>query len=100
MSNDAISVEIYRKDGDPFRSVRARLEKDEFLIDTQDMGELVKRIYDDSDYEFWMIVPKEAWGDLLLALAQELFANDENATDRLWEICKKYDVEHKRGHWA
>lgn len=100
MAKDKKSVELYRKEGDPFRSVCARLEDEKFTIDTQDMGELVKRIHDDGDYEFWTIVPKEAWGDLLFALAQEMFAGDDKATDRLREICEKHGVKYTRGHWA
>ncbi|PQA89144.1 hypothetical protein [Hyphococcus luteus] len=100
MADDGKSVELYRMEGDPFRSVCARLKQDEFTIDTQDMGELVKKIYDDGDYEFWTNVPKEAWGDLLFALAQEFFTGEANATDRLRDICEKHGVKHKRGHWA
>ncbi len=100
MAKNKKSVELYRRDGDPFRSVYAHLEDEKFTIETQDMGELVKKLYDDGDYEFWTIVPKEAWGDLLYAMAQEFFEGEAGATDRLLEICKKHGVKHERGHWA
>jgi len=94
------SVELFRQEGAAFRSVRARLEAEKFVIDTQDMGELVEQMFGDSDYEFWTIVSKEAWGDLLYALAQEFLGGDAEATDRLKEICDKYGVKYERGYWA
>jgi hypothetical protein len=64
MREDRNSMELYRQEGENFRSVRATLEDDKFTFDTQDMGKLVEEMWGDSDYEFWTIVPKEAWGHL------------------------------------
>ena len=100
MSKDSKSVELFRQDGDEFRSVRARVEAERFVIDTQDMGKLVEETWGDSDYEFWTIVPKSAWGELLMALSIEFFANDPKATDRLREICLTHGVPHEWDHWA
>jgi hypothetical protein len=58
MSDDQNSVELYRQEGENFRSVRATLAEDKFTFDTQDMGKLVEEMWGDSDYEFWTIVPK------------------------------------------
>ena len=100
MSDDRKSVELYRQEGKNFRSVRATLEEGKFTIDTQDMGPLVEEFWGDSDYEFWTIVPKEAWGQLLMALSIEFFANDPRATDRLRDICATHGVPYERGSWA
>jgi len=100
MSEDRSYVELYRKEGENFRSVCARLEEDKFTIDTQDMGPLVEEFWGDSDYEFWTIVPKEAWGQLLMAFTLEFLANNESATDRLRDICIAHGVPHERGSWA
>ena len=91
--------ELYREDGVHFRSVYARLEGDQFRIDTQDMGPTVEEVWGDADYEFWTTVPKEAWGQLLMALAQEFFGGDAKATDRLRDICLKHGVPHTWDHW-
>lgn len=91
--------ELYREEGKHFRSVYARLDEEQFRIDTQDMGPLVEEVWGDSDYEFWTIVPKEAWGDLLMALAREFFGDDEKATDRLRDICRKHGVRHEWDSW-
>jgi len=100
MSDDRKSVELYRQEGENFRSVRATLEGDKFTFDTQDMGPTVEAFWGDSDYEFWTIVPKEAWGQLLMALSIEFFANDPRATDRLRDICATHGVPYERGSWA
>ena len=100
MSDERKSVELYRQEGENFRSVRATLEDDKFTIDTQDMGKAVEEIWGDSDYEFWTIVPKEAWGQLLMALSIEFFGNDPRATDRLRDICAIHGVPYEWGSWA
>ncbi|MCA8891330.1 MAG: hypothetical protein KDA56_05815 [Hyphomonas sp.] len=100
MSDDRNSVELYRQEGENFRSVRATLEGDKFTFDTQDIGKLVEEMWGDSDYEFWTIVPKEAWGQLLMALSIEFFTNDPQATDRLHDICIAHGIPHERGSWA
>ncbi len=93
------SIELFRDNGANFRSVRVRVDKDKFCIETQDMGPTVEEVWGDADYEFWTTVPQEAWGELLLAFAQEFLAGDQQATDRLREICKKYDVSHSWQQW-
>lgn len=100
MSETEKSIELYRQEGEAFRSVRATLKDEQFMVDTQDMGKVVEEIWGDSDYEFWTIVPKEAWGQLLMALSIEFFANDPKATDRLRDICIAHGVPHKWDSWA
>ena len=41
MDEDRKSIELYRQEGENFRSVRATLEAETFTIDTQDMGKVV-----------------------------------------------------------
>ena len=100
MSDDRKSVELFRQEGENFRSVYATLEAEKFTTDTQDMGKLVEEMWGDSDYEFWTIVPKDSWGQLLMALTIEFFANDPKATDRLRDICITHGVPYEGGSWA
>jgi hypothetical protein len=94
------TFELYRDEGRNFRSVRANIDDDKFVIDTQDMGPVVEEVWGDSDYEFWTTVPREAWGDLLMAFAREFLAENPKATDKLKEICEKHGVEHTWESWA
>ena len=91
--------ELYRHDGIEFRSVRVRVDEYKFTIDTQDMGPTTEEFWGDADYEFWTTVPREAWGDLLVALAKEWFGNDPRATDKLRDICLKHDIRHEWQLW-
>ncbi len=91
--------ELYRYEGKNFRSVYARVDDDQFRIDTQDMGPTTEEVWGDADYEFWTTVPRAAWGDLLMALAKEFLA-DEKATDRLRDICRKHGVQHEWANWV
>jgi hypothetical protein len=91
--------ELFRQDGINSRSVSARINQEEFRIDTQDMGPATEEVWGDADYEYWTTVPREAWGDLLMALTKEFLSGDANATDKLLEICKKHNVKHKWEQW-
>ena len=55
------SAEIYRQNGDPFRSIRLCVCPDGSIkMDAQDKGKLVEEIWGDDDYEFWVNVPVTA----------------------------------------
>ena len=92
--------ELYRHEGKAFRSVRARVDDNGFTIETQDLGEATKQFWGDSDYEYWTTVPREEWGNLLVAFAKEFFADDAKATDRLAEICRTHGVRHTWNSWV
>ena len=94
------TFELYRNEGKEFRSVRANLDDEKFVIDTQDMGPVVEEVWGDADYEFWTTVPREAWGDLLMALAKEFLAENPKATDVLRKICEKHQVKHAWESWV
>lgn len=94
-----MSTEIYRQEGSSFRSVGVDLLDDEFVIDTQDMGELTEAMWGDTDYEFWTSVHRDHRGALIIALVKEFLAGDPTATDRLRAICQKHGVPHKWDSW-
>jgi hypothetical protein len=94
------AFELYRDEGKNFRSVLARIDSDHFCIETQDMGPTTDEFWGDADYEFWTKVPKEAWGDLLMAIAKEFLVGDARATDRLRDIYRKHDVKHEWDRWV
>ena len=65
-------IEIARKDGVEFRSVRLRLEDDGGIkMDAQDIGPTVTRTWGSDDYEFWVRVPPAAVSKLALELLRE-----------------------------
>ena len=96
-----LSEEIFRQEGENFRSVMITLEADGALqIDTQDMGPLVQQVWGDSDYEFWCRVPPEAAGRLAYALLKKHYAGREQAVDEIRTLCAEAAVPHENGSWA
>jgi hypothetical protein len=92
------SIEIARKDGVEFRSVRLRLEDDgRIKVDAQDIGPTVTEFRGHDDYEFWVRVPPASVSKLALELLREKFSGQLGAVDAFW--CKAHGVEHKFEAW-
>ena len=99
--SESVSEEVFRKEGENFRSIIATLEADgTLMLDAQDMGPLVKEVWGDSDYEFWCSIPAEAAGRLAYALLRKLYANREQAVDELRALCAAENIPHENGSCA
>jgi hypothetical protein len=70
------------------------------LIETQDMGERVERIWGDSDYEFWIDVPASSLARLVFALLRDRYVGQAGAVDDFRDFCKKEGIDHKCGSWV
>lgn len=98
---ERLSEELYRQEGDNFRSIRVTLGDDgTLMLDAQDMGPLVEQMWGDSDYEFWCRIPPEGAARLAYALLKKLYANREQAVDELRNLCAAEDVPHENGSYA
>lgn len=101
MSEPERSEEIFRQEGDNFRSIMVTLGADGgLMLDAQDMGPLVKEVWGDSDYEFWCRVSPEAASKLAYALLKKLYANREHAVDELRALCTAENIPHENGSHA
>ena len=95
------SVEIYRQEGDEFRSVRLTVGPDGSVrLDAQDMGKFVQQIWGDDDYEFWVDVPARAINKLAFALLRERYAGRGGAVDEFRAFCEKEGIEHEWDSWT
>ena len=95
------SAELYRQEGDPFRSVRLSVNADGSVrVDAQDMGTVVENVWGESDYEFWVDVPATALPKLVFALLREKYAGRSGAVDELRAFCKREGIEHEWQSWA
>ncbi len=84
------STELYRQEGDAFRSVRLSVNADGSVrLDTQDMGKTVQEVWGDDDYEFWVDVPVTALRKLVFALLSEKYRGRSGAADEFRAFCKK-----------
>lgn len=94
-------IEISRREGVEFRSVRLTLEDDGTIkMDAQDMGPTVVKIWGDSDYEFWVRVAPSAVPRLAFELLREKFTGQPGAVDAFRDWCKAHAVEHEFDSWV
>ena len=95
------TVEIARQEGGEFRSVRLALQEDgAIMMDARDTGPIVRKIWGDDDYEFWVHVPPEAVGVLAFELLREKFAGQTGAVDAFRDWCKAHGINHKFDSWV
>jgi hypothetical protein len=68
----SLSAEIYRREGEDFRSVRLTVGEDGAVrLDAQDFGKTVQEFWGEDEYEFSVATPAEAFHKLMLALLHE-----------------------------
>lgn len=95
------STQIYRKEGDPFRSINLYVNADGSVsLNAQDMGTHVKEVWGDSDYEFCVDVPASALRKLLYTLLREKYTGRDEAVDEFRAFCKREDIEHEWNSYA
>ena len=98
---ETYSTQIYRQEGDSFRSVRLSVNADGSVrLDAQDMGKQVEEVWGDSDYEFWVDVPAAALHKLVFALLREKYSGRDGAVDEFTAFCKREDIQHEWGSYA
>jgi hypothetical protein len=96
----AISIEIFRQEGEESRVVDLSIQADGSLrFGAQDMGPTVEKIWNHDDYEFWVDVPPEALRKLLAALLREKYLGRSEAVDEFRTFCEKETIEHKWQSW-
>ena len=94
-------IEIARREGTEFRSVRLTLEDDGAIkMDAQDIGPTVARIWGDDDYEFWVRVPPASLPKLAFELLREKFSGQLGAVDAFRDWCTTHGVEHEFDSWV
>ena len=96
-----LAEEIFREEGENFRSVYVRLEADgTVVVDTQDMGKLVEEWWGDSDYEFWVRIPPAEVSRLAWELIRKHYAGRVSAVDEIRDLCSKAGIKAESGSWA
>jgi hypothetical protein len=96
-----IETELFREEGEEFRSVCLRVNADcSVSMDTQDIGPFVEKIWGDDDYEFGVRVPAAASPKLIFALLRDKYLGRESAVDEFREFCKKEGVENEWWSWS
>ena len=98
--SEAYSAEIYRQEGDEFRSIRLSVSAEGAVrLDAQDMGKLTKEIWGDDDYEFWVDVPATALPKLVFALIRDKYSGRNGSVDEFRALCEREGIEHTWDSW-
>ena len=95
-------MEIYRQDGDAFCSIRAAFDSNDNLqIDGQDMGPLVEQFFGDSDYEYYVTIPKNEVQKFTLELLKKAFnQNEALGYYDLIKVCDANKINYSKNYWA
>lgn len=97
------TIEIARREGSDFRSVRLTIGDDRALtMDAQDIGPHGTGILgpdEDNEYEYWVRIAPNAVPKLAFELLREKFAGQLGAVDALRDWCKARGIEHEFGSW-
>lgn len=96
----AKNFEIYREEGENFRSLMVETCDTYLRVSGQDMGKLVKEILGASEYEFWATVPQDAVLDLAIALIRHHYSGRADAVNEIQKICESFGVDHKSEAWS
>ena len=95
-------MEIYRQDGDAFCSIRATFDaNDNLQINGQDMGPLVEQFFGDSDYEYYLTIPKNEVKKFTLEILKKAFnQNEALGYYDLIKVCDANKIKYSNNYWA
>ncbi len=93
-------IELARREGSQFRSVRLVLEESGLKLETQDIGSGPGIWGDGDEYEFWVSVAPAALPKLAFELLREKFAGRLDAVDAFRDWCKAHGIEHRFDNWV
>ncbi|MBL9096336.1 MAG: hypothetical protein JNK07_05360 [Alphaproteobacteria bacterium] len=86
-------VEVARRDGAEFRSVRLQIEADGGIrLHTYDMGPKSPTADGREQHELWVTVPPQAVAKLAFVLMQERFQGRLQAVTEFRDFCKTHEI--------
>ena len=101
MTGETPGLRILEYRGTTSVYVDAEIDKNgNLLISGQDVGEAPLKHFGDSDYEYWILVPKDQKDLLLLTLLQTLYSDDMKLITNLTELMKKHGIHYEFDSYA
>ena len=94
-------IKLYESRGKTSIFIDAKIEKSgDLLLSGQDVGEAPKEYWGDSDYEYWLTVPKEHKDDVLLLLLEKLYGGNSSVISELRELLESNGIPCKFNSYA
>ncbi|WP_295447503.1 hypothetical protein [uncultured Thiodictyon sp.] len=94
-------IRLVDADGTDQRHITAEITSTgDLLLSGQDLGPLVREVWGDSDYEYWLTVPASEKDRVLLMLLEIAYAGDEQAVNKLREALDSRGIPCKFDSYA
>lgn len=75
-------------------------EEGKLLFSGQDLGEVPRQVYGDSDYEYWLTLSPVEKDQLLLALIQDQYSGDDLVISKLRKYLESKGINYKFNSYA
>ena len=72
----------------------------DLLFSGQDLGEAPESFFGDSDYEYWLMIPKEHKDGVLLALIEKHHTGNKSVITQFQELLKSKGIPSEFHSWA
>jgi hypothetical protein len=90
-----LNVRLYEHRDSTSVFIEAEIDSNgQLLISGQDIGDAPKEHCEDSDYEYWIVVPSEQKDCLLLILLQELYSGNSKIISDFLSLLKSRGIGH------
>lgn len=94
-------VELFEERGETSRFTHAEIDDSgNFIMSTIDIGKAPEETWGDSDYEFWVTVPKEQKDMLLLALIEKVYGGVFSAVDEFRKFLEDKKIPSRFQNWS
>ena len=101
MREESLRVKLVESRGSTSMFIDAEIDKEgRFVLSGQDIGDLPKEHFGDSDYEYWVVVPQDQKDRVLLALMKKLYQGDSKVVSAFMELLKSNGIPYEFGSWT
>ena len=101
MKEEPLSAKLVEYRGSTSVFIDAKIDDDgKFVLSGQDIGDLPEQHFGDSDYEYWVVVPKDQKDRILLALMEKLYHGDSKVISAFMELLKSKGIPYEFGSWT
>jgi hypothetical protein len=101
MKEEPLRVKLVEYRGSTSVFIDAKIDEEgKFVVSGQDIGELPEQHFGDSDYEYWVVVPKAEKDRVLLALMEKLFLGDSKVVSAFMDLLKLKGIPYEFGSWT